>query len=141
MLMFTNYHNLKKFMTTTKLSFRQIRWAQKLSRYNFNIDYKQNKKNFANALSRRSNFMQKNDDAIEENKRILHRLQVSFRLNLTKTKLKNEIIDVSCDVESQSNVDWQIIITKAIYVIERDRRVATMQNVMKSSKVYNDKMI
>ena len=141
MLMFINHHNFKKFMTTTKLSFCQVRWAQKLSRYNFNINYKQNKKNFANALSRRSNFMQKNDDAIEKNKRILHRLQMSFRLNFAKTKLKNEIINVSCDVESQSNIDWQIIMTKAICVIERDRRVATMQSVMKSNKIYDDEMI
>ena len=40
MLMLTNHHNLKKFMTTTKLSSRQVRWAQELSRYNFNIDYR-----------------------------------------------------------------------------------------------------
>ena len=49
--------------------------------------------------------MQENDNAIEKNKRILHRLQMSFHLNFAKTKLKSEIIDVSCDIESQSNVD------------------------------------
>ena len=31
--------------------------------------------------------------------------------------------------------------TKVICVIERDRRVATMQNVMKSSKIYDDEII
>ena len=30
--------------------------------------------------------------------------------------------------------------TKTICEVERDRRVATMQNVMKSNKIYNDKM-
>ena len=84
--------------------------------------------------------MQENDDAIEENRRILHRLQVSFRLSFAKTKLESEIINVSCDVESQSNVDWQIIVAKATCVIERDRRVATMQSAMKSSKIYDDEM-
>ena len=49
--------------------------------------------------------MQKNDDAIEKNRRILHRLQMSFRLSFAKTKLKSEIIDVSCDVKSQSNIN------------------------------------
>ena len=36
----TNHRNLNRFMTTTKLSFRQIRWIQKLSRYDFIIDYR-----------------------------------------------------------------------------------------------------
>ena len=31
--------------------------------------------------------------------------------------------------------------TKAICVIERDRRVATMQNVMKLNKIYDDEII
>ena len=31
--------------------------------------------------------------------------------------------------------------TKANCVIERDRRVATMQNIIKLNKIYNDKMI
>lgn len=38
-LVLTDHHNLKKFMETKRLSGRQIRWAQELSRYNFLIDY------------------------------------------------------------------------------------------------------
>ena len=38
-LMFTNYNNLQHFMNTKSLNFRQVQWAQKLSRYHFLIDY------------------------------------------------------------------------------------------------------
>ena len=56
-LVLTNHRNLSRFMITTKLSFRQVRWAQELSRYNFVIDYRLDNKNFANHLSRRSDHM------------------------------------------------------------------------------------
>ncbi len=35
----TDHNNLKKFIETTRLSGRQIQWAQELSRYDFKIDY------------------------------------------------------------------------------------------------------
>ncbi len=38
-LVLTNYNNLQHFMDTKSLSFRQVWWAQKLSRYHFRIDY------------------------------------------------------------------------------------------------------
>ena len=51
-LVFTNYNNLCRFMDTKSLSSRQVRWAQKLSRYHFQIDYRQGKANGApDALS------------------------------------------------------------------------------------------
>ena len=56
-LVLTNHRNFSRFMTTTKLSFRQVRWAQELSRYNFVIDYRSDNKNFANDLSRRFDHM------------------------------------------------------------------------------------
>ena len=50
-LVFTDHNNLCCFMDTKNLSPRQVRWAQKLSRYHFRIDYYQNKVNAAaNAL-------------------------------------------------------------------------------------------
>ena len=49
----TDHNNLRRFMDTKSLSFRQVRWAQKLSRYHFRIDYRQGKANgAADALSR-----------------------------------------------------------------------------------------
>ena len=43
----TNYNNLHQFMDTTSLSSCQVRWAQKLSWYHFQIDYHQRKANAA----------------------------------------------------------------------------------------------
>ena len=52
-LVLTNYNNLRWLLDTKSLSFRQVRWAQKLFRYYFRIDYCQGKANgAANMLSR-----------------------------------------------------------------------------------------
>ena len=52
-LVFTDHNNLRRFMDTKSLSSRQVRWAQELSRYHFQINYCQGKANTAaNALSR-----------------------------------------------------------------------------------------
>ena len=78
--MLTDYNNLRRFMNTKSLSFRQVRWAQELPRYHFRIDYRQGKANrAADALSR---FSQRNKDDKEklqtENTQIFHRLQSSL---------------------------------------------------------------
>ncbi len=39
-LVLTDHNNLQCFMDTKSLSFRQVRWAQELSRYHFRIDYR-----------------------------------------------------------------------------------------------------
>ena len=57
-LVLINYNNLRRFMDKKSLSSRQVCWAQKLSRYHFQIDYCQSKANgTADALSR---FSQRN---------------------------------------------------------------------------------
>ena len=38
-LVLTDYNNLCRFMDIKNLSSRQIRWAQELSQYHFQIDY------------------------------------------------------------------------------------------------------
>ncbi len=38
-LVLTDHNNLQRFMDTKNLSSRQVRWAQELSRYHFQIDY------------------------------------------------------------------------------------------------------
>ncbi len=51
-LVLTDYNNLQRFMDMKRLSSRQVRWAQELSRYQFRIDYRQDKANRgADALS------------------------------------------------------------------------------------------
>ena len=79
-LVLTDHNNLRRFMNTKSLSFRQIRWVQELSQYHFRIDYHQGKANAAaDALSR---FLQGSQDKEKkfqaENGRILYRLQNSL---------------------------------------------------------------
>ena len=68
MLVLTNHNNLRKFMKTTRLFFRQIRWVQKLSRYNFVIDYRSDTKNSANGLFRRPNHMNSTAEEVDVNR-------------------------------------------------------------------------
>ncbi len=46
-LILTDHNNFQHFMNIKSLSFRQVRWAQELSRYYFPIDYRQSKANGA----------------------------------------------------------------------------------------------
>ena len=46
-LVLTNHKNLRWFMDTKSLSFKQVYWARELSYYHFQIDYCQSKANGA----------------------------------------------------------------------------------------------
>ena len=76
----TDHNNLCRFMDTKSLSSRQVRQAQELSRYHFQIDYCQSKANAAaDALSRFPQRSQDEKDELRaENGRIFHRLQNSL---------------------------------------------------------------
>ena len=79
-LVLTNYNNLCCFMNTKSLSFKQVRWAQEISRYHFEINYRQGKPNAAvDALLR---FLQKSQDEKDklraENGQIFYCLQNSL---------------------------------------------------------------
>ena len=63
-LVLTDHNNLCPFIDTKSLSSKQVRWAQKLSRYHFRIDNHQDKANAAaDALLR---FLQKSQDKEDE---------------------------------------------------------------------------
>jgi RNase H-like domain found in reverse transcriptase len=54
-LVYSDYRALEYFMTTKKLSARQARWAEYLSRFHFKLAYHAGKSNErADALSRRT---------------------------------------------------------------------------------------
>ncbi len=57
----TNHNNLCYFMMMKKLNARQMRWAEKLTAFDFRIEYRRDKLNFANASSRRLDIMKSND--------------------------------------------------------------------------------
>ncbi|KAL5514485.1 hypothetical protein ACEPAG_2574 [Sanghuangporus baumii] len=58
----SDHANLRYFMTAQNLSRRQARWALELSRYNFKILHWPGKKNQADELSRRSDYMPEDKD-------------------------------------------------------------------------------
>ena len=51
-----NYANLVWFMTTSNLTQRQLKWAEKLAEYDFKITYWEGKKNSADDLLRQSDY-------------------------------------------------------------------------------------
>ena len=79
-LVLTDHNNLRRFMDTKSLSSRQVRWAQELSQYHFQIDYHQGKANAAADAS--SRFFQRSQDEEEkfqaENGQIFYCLQNSL---------------------------------------------------------------
>lgn len=82
--MVTDHNNLHwflhSFINTKSLNSRQVRRAQELSRYHFQIDYRRGKANgAADALSRFPQRSQGEEEALQvENTQILHRLQTSL---------------------------------------------------------------
>ena len=72
-----NYNNFRYFMSTKKLSAKQIRWTEKLTAFDFIIEYRRKKLNLANALSRRFNIM-KLDDSENNNDDFLFILRHKF---------------------------------------------------------------
>ena len=95
-LVLTDHNNLRRFMDTKSLSSRQVRWAQKLSCYHFQIDYCQSKANgAADALSRYPQRSIEEEETLRaENIKILHRLQ-SFLSNASLSGLNTSANELS----------------------------------------------
>ena len=55
-IVLTDHANLVWFMTTPNLSRRQLKWAEKLAEYDFNVTYREGNKNPADGLSRRPDY-------------------------------------------------------------------------------------
>ena len=114
----TDSNNLRYFMNTKSLSFRQVRWAQELSRYHFQIDYCQGKANAAaNALSRFLQRSQNEENELRaENGQILHRLQNS----LTNASLAGLYLSASPLFSLPSHL-YQVLIC-GIYILPQLRQ-------------------
>ena len=64
---YSDHRALEYFITTKKLSARQARWAELLSRYNFKLAYRAGKSNGrADALSRKAEDVQAQEGAIAQ---------------------------------------------------------------------------
>lgn len=83
----TNYNNLYQFIDRKNFSFKQVCWVQKFFKYDFIIDYQQNKANkAANILSR---FPQRSSD--KEKKLSIKNTQIFYflQISLTRASLSN----------------------------------------------------
>ena len=100
-LVLIDHNNLQLFMNTKSLSFKQVWWAQDLSRYHFRIDYRQGKANWvADALSQYpQQNVEKKETLRAENTKILHRLQSSLArvsglsiLGMSVPRMKQQVL-------------------------------------------------
>ena len=75
-LVLTDYNNFCRFIDTKSLSFQQVRWAQELFQYHFQINYRQGKANVAaDALLKFSQKSQDEKDELQaQNDQIFHYL-------------------------------------------------------------------
>ena len=93
----TNHKGLEYFMTTKKLTLRQAKWAEFLSKFNFVVTYQSGKKNDkANVLTRKPNKQPISDEDDWQE----HRMQVlippecieiqPIKVSKSQNKLPNE---------------------------------------------------
>ena len=155
----TNHRNLNRFMITTKLSFRQIRWAQKLSRYNFVIDYRSDNKNSADDLSRRSDHMITIEKKIENNRQILTRLRQSLQsisnefqicvseIRATMLEFNNEenrfASDLSDFQKCASDViidEWKILVLSSATISQSINEMSAKKHIHEHDVAYDDKI-
>ena len=111
-LVLTDYNNLRRFIETKSLSSGQVRWAQKLSRYHFRIDYCQSKANeAADALSLYPQQSAEEEETLRsENIKILHHLQSSLakvsRLSTSQLSPLHQIFICGTTVFPRLNQFW-----------------------------------
>ena len=84
--MITDHNNLCYFMMMKKLNIQQMRWAEKLTAFDFHIEYCRDKLNSANASSRRLDIMKLNDSK-KNNDYFLFTLQNKLRNQKCQSEL------------------------------------------------------
>lgn len=89
-LVLTDYNNLQKFIETTYLSNQQIWWTQKLLQYDFMIDYYTKSNHPADALSWPLTNKAIEKKLVEQNWKILNKLQQSLLKN------NHSLLNVNC---------------------------------------------
>ncbi len=100
----TDHNNLHYFMMMKKFNIWQMRWAEKLTAFNFHIEYHRDKLNSANASSRRFNIMKLNDS--EKNN--------DYFLSTLWNKLRNQ----KCQSELLENEEVSTVIKLAALMMQ-----------------------
>ena len=117
----TNHNNLRYFMTTKKLNARQMRWAEKLVAFDFNIEYRKKKLNFVDASFKRSDIMKSNDS--EKNN--------DDFLSILRNKLRNQ----KYQFELQRNNRILVVVKLAIAMTQSsDKFIASTRAIRTNEK-------
>src|SRR4051794_27638443 len=103
-LIYSNHQVLEYFMTIKKLSARQARWAEYLSRYHFKLAYRTGKSNErADALSRKLE-----DTTIQDQVITAHQTQVLLLQEKITTEVIQDLqlmpVEQDVDVQPASNL-------------------------------------
>ena len=105
MKVLTDHKGLEYFMTTKKLTLRQVRWTKFLLEFNFVISYQNGKKNDkANALIRKSNKQPTND----ENKWRKHSVRMLLPPNQINHEAELQSIEEDHANQTNSNTDFDV---------------------------------
>ena len=95
-----NYNNLRYFISMKKFNAKQIRWTEKLIAFDFIIEYRRKKLNFANALSKRFKIM-KFDDNENNNDDFLFILRnklCNSKCQLKQTQIWNKFANIKLTI-------------------------------------------
>ena len=106
-LVLTDHNNLKKLMETTRLSGRQIRWAQELLRYDSKIDYHLGTTNPAAAFCQPLTYKDVEKNLLEQNRKILDRLQQSLSENNNSLHNANYLAVTKLTMCDEENYTWK----------------------------------
>ncbi len=112
----TDHNNLRYFMMMKKLNVQQMCWAEKLTAFDFHIEYCKDKLNSANASLRKLDIMKLNDS--EKNN--------DYFLSTLQNKLRNQ----KCQSELLENEEVLTAIKLAALMIQLNDIVITDIQVM-----------
>ena len=118
----SNHNNFRYFITTKKLIVKQIRWAEKLSAFDFIIEYRKKTLNFANASSRRPDIM-KPEDGEDVNNDFLSTLRNKLRNQFYQPKLLEDLKVSSAVKLAASTTRLNSNVTADIQTIGLNERV------------------
>ncbi len=136
-------------MMIKKLNARQIRWTEKLTAFDFHIEYRRDKLNSANASSRRLDIMKSNDSK-KNNDYFLFTLQNKLRNQKCQSELlENEEVSTAIKLAAltmQLNdiviADTQVmclnekVLAKSCRILDTASSQLLIHQIMKSKRFY-----
>ncbi len=129
----TDHNNLRYFMMIKKLNIWQMHWAEKLTAFDFHIEYCRDKLNFANALSRRFNIMKLNDSK-KNNDYFLFTLQNKLCNQKYQSKLlKNEEVSTAIKLAALMTQLNDIVIADTQVICSNEKVLAKSCRILNTA--------